>query len=58
MILDLQLAGSSPMCVLSKLLDEYEETNQVDPEHEEDLMNIGAVTYNGEASLVQECTYI
>ena len=46
------------MCVLSKLLDEYEETNQVDPEHEKDLMNIGAVTYNGEASLVQECTYI
>ena len=43
----MQSNGASPTCVLSKLLDEYEERKEIDPDHEEDIMNIGAAVYNG-----------
>ena len=39
--------GTSPECVISKLLDEYEGRNKVDLRHEDDIINIGAVVYAG-----------
>ena len=42
-----QDTGTSPQCILSELLDEYETKGEVDQEHEEDLMSVCAVVYGG-----------
>ncbi|EJD05103.1 cytochrome P450 [Fomitiporia mediterranea MF3/22] len=41
-----RVAGSAPKCIVSDLLDEYDEKDVVDREHEEDIMNIGTTVYN------------
>ncbi|EJD06403.1 cytochrome P450 [Fomitiporia mediterranea MF3/22] len=37
--------GNAPPCLMNELLDRYEEMHVIDPEHERDIMYIGATIY-------------
>ncbi|EJC97786.1 cytochrome P450 [Fomitiporia mediterranea MF3/22] len=37
--------GVTPSCIMSDLLDQYEEMQAFDPEHEADIMNVGLAIY-------------
>jgi hypothetical protein len=39
--------GSAKPSFISHLLDEYERTNKIDQDHEEDIKAVGGVLYGG-----------
>lgn len=42
-----QASGTAEICFVSKLLDDYEDIEDPNPELEEDIKALGAITYLG-----------